>query len=534
MNKLLSFTLVLLSFSLAAQYQYQRLNHVRSLRNTAALYNRDVDFHSSVRPLDTWKMDSAMGDSEAWQASLLFGSKKWLWRKAFEEHLIDVKGKNFWFTIDPVVNFQLGIASGEDDYKYVNTRGFNLEGQLGEKFSFQSSYLENQGRFPAYVSDYIQYRDAVPGQGLQRPFGDSGFDYGMASGEITYTPDEIFSITLGQGRNFFGEGYRSMFLSDGASNYPFLRINTTFWKIKYTNLWAQLYDVRPAAQVSTNGAYAKKYLSSHHLSININSRLNLSFFEAIIVGDTAQQNGIDAAFFNPIIFYRPVEFAVGSRTGNAHIGIASSYKLADQLQVYGQFLLDEFKLSELTAGNGSWTNKFGWQLGIKDYNFLGKEGFFARLEYNGARPYTYSHRNVLTNYGNYGQPLAHPWGANFHEVLTQLVYQHHRWEFETRYHFGLIGLDTNGSDWGTDIYLSYNQRQRNEGNTVAQGMQGTYNYFLLRAAWLINPASGLKLEAGARIRSLQANGETLPFTAGSSQYYFIGLRTEFFNTYYDF
>ena len=150
----------------------------------------------------------------------------------------------------------------------------------------------------------------------------------MASGELTYTPDNIFSITLGQGRNFFGEGYRSMMLSDAAFNYPFLRIETTFWKVKYTNLWAQLYDVRPEAQLSTNGGYAKKYLSSHYLSINLTTRWNLSFFEAIVVGDTAQQEGVDISFFNPIIFYRPVEFAVGSQSGNALLGLGTSYKLS--------------------------------------------------------------------------------------------------------------------------------------------------------------------------------------------------------------
>jgi hypothetical protein len=532
MNKLLSFLLLFGTTSLLGQYQYQRLNHIRSLRNAAPLYNKQVDLHTSVQPLDAWEMDSVISaGSEGWQEALSFGYKKWLWRKAFQEHLIDVKGRNFWFTADPVVNFQLGV---ERDLMYVNTRGFNLEGRLGNKFSFSTSFLENQAIFPQYVSDFISYRNVVPGQGIQRPFGSKGFDYGIASGEVTYTPDEIFSVTLGQGRNFFGEGYRSVFLSDGAFNYPFLRVETTFWKVKYTNLWAQLYDVRPQAQVATNGAYAKKYLSSHYLSINVTPRWNISFFEAIIIGDTAQQKGIDISFFNPVIFYRPVEFATGSRSGNAHIGLATSYKLADGIQTYGQFLLDEFTLDDLTAGNGSWVNKFAWQWGIKHYNTFGIKGLFTRLEYNGARPYTFSHRNALTNYGHYGQPLAHPWGANFHEGLLQAVYQLKRWEFECRIHMGQMGLDTNGSDWGSDIYQPYGNRELEEGNVVGQGVDGQYLYTLLRLGWLINPATGLKVEAGAQIRNLTTPSTTTPFAGGSSQYVFVGLRTGFFNTYYDF
>ena len=102
---------------------------------------------------------------------------------------------------------------------------------------------------------------------------------------------------------------------------------------------------------------------------------------------------------------------------------------------------------------GQWVNKFGWQLGLKYYNSFGISGLFTRLEYNAARPYTYSHRNVLTNYGHYAQPLAHPWGANFHEGLAQAVYQHGRWEFEARFNFGLMGLDTNSRLGGR--YLSF-------------------------------------------------------------------------------
>ncbi len=537
MNKLFCFLLLLFfTIPLFGQYQYQRLNHTRSLRNSAPLYHKEVDIHTSIQPFDTWEMDSIIAEgSEGWEQSLTFDYKRWLWRKAFEEHLVNVKGRNYWFTIDPVVNFQLGAdLEANGDLKYINTRGFTLEGRLGKTITFSSSYLENQAEFPDYIGAYTQYRDVVPGQGFARPYGNGGFDYGIPSGEVTFTPDEIFSITAGQGRNFFGEGYRSVFLSDVAFNYPFLRIETTFWKVKYTNLWAQLYDVRPQAQVSANGSHAKKYLSSHYLSINITPRWNLSFFEAIITGDTAQQTGIDASFFNPVIFYRPVEFAVGSRSGNAHIGLASSYKLADGLQTYGQFLLDEFILERLLDGDGFWANKFAWQLGFKYYNAFGLNGLFTRIEYNGARPYTYSHRNALTNYGHYGQPLAHPWGANFNEVLAQVVYQSGRWEFEGRLHVGNIGLDTNGSNWGTDIYLSSTEREQHLGNTVGQGVDGFYSYVLLRAGWLVNPASGLKVEIGARLRSLSGVENTLPFTSSQSTYVFAGLRTDFFNTYYDF
>lgn len=497
-------------------------------------YNTSVDAHTQVKPLNLWRLDSV--GVQADEQALAFGYKQWFWRKAFDEHFIIVKQKDFDLTIDPIVNFQVGFGDPSTTSTYwVNTRGFNIEGRIGKRFTFKSFYLENQALFPSYINAFIRERRVVPNQGFARAFGDNGaYDFGMPGGEISYTPNKFFNFTLGQGTNFFGEGYRSMLLSDAQFTYPFFRSSTKFWKIEYTNLWAQMYDVRPQAAVE-RGVYAKKFVSSHLLSINVNTRLNVSFFESIVIGDTLQQRGLDVSFFNPVIFYRPVEFAVGSSQGNALLGAMASYKILDGLQAYGQFVLDEFNLASLRASNGSWVNKFGWQLGAKHYGSFGLPGLFTRIEWNAARPYTYSHRVPLTNYAQYGQPLAHPWGANFSEILVQGIYQHKRYEFELQFNYGNVGLDTAGSNWGTDVYISYNEREQDVGNEIGQGVSGTLLYGKIRAAYLVNPASGLKFELGYQYRNLQADFEsTSPQNAGQNSWFFVGLRTEFLNRYYDF
>lgn len=514
---------------LSAQYSFERLNNLNEIRDYAYLYDTEVDYHTSIRPLYIPEADSFRNDS---RPDLSYDYKKWLWRKLFNESLVELRGKNYELTIDPVVNFRLGRDLDAGSNLYTNTRGFNVEGKLGDNFYFTSSFLENQARFPEYIADFSEYTQVIPGQGYARPFQSGARDFAMASGEISYAPNDIFVFTLGQGRNFFGEGYRSMILSDATFNYPFFRIETDFWRIKYVNLWSQMYDVRP--EVSPGNVFAKKYLSTHYLSINISPRWNVSLFESLIFGDTAQQRGIDPAFFNPVILYRPVEFAVGSGTGNALLGFGTSYKILDGLQMYGQLTLDEFTAKEFTAGTGYWANKYGYQLGAKYYNAFGLEGLFLRLEHNAVTPYTFSHRIPLSNYGHYGQPLAHPWGGNFRETMMHLVFQHGRWEWEAKFNYGEIGLDTLGSDWGADIYRSYQEREQDYNNSIAQGESARLFYLLLRMAWLVNPESGLKIEAGMQWRDLNTGRSTLPLPGGTSQYVFLGLRTEFFNRYYDF
>ena len=85
----------------------------------------------------------------------------------------------------------------------------------------------------------------------------------------------MFAIQFGHGKHFIGDGYRSLLLSDNAFNYPFLRIQTSFWRVQYTNLYAEMQDIN---YFENNGidnydqmGYAKKYMSSHYLSTNVNS-----------------------------------------------------------------------------------------------------------------------------------------------------------------------------------------------------------------------------------------------------------------------
>lgn len=516
-----------------AQNLYSPKNHRLDVVQNKELYSTDSSYHTSINLNSTILNPILRKEKEKRMEALKIGYKSWLGRKAFDESLAHFQGENFELLINPLVNFQFGNESETGNNLFTNSRGFAIEGRLGQKFTFSSSFIETQAIFPNYIDDFVNLWNVAPQQGFTRTFGDNGHDFNMASGEINFKPNEIFTLTAGQGRNFFGEGYRSMLLSDATFNYPFFRIETTFGRVKYVNLWAQMYDVRK--EVAPNNIFLKKSLASHYLSIDITNRWNLSFFEAIILSDTLQNRRMDVAFYNPIIFFRPVEFSVGSNAGNALLGIASSYKIKKGLQVYSQFVLDEFTGSEFFAGTGYWGNKYGLQLGIKGYDLFGLEGLFARVEYNKATPMTYSHLVPLGNYAHYSQSLAHPWGANFEEYLVHLQYNYKRWEFEARIHFGFIGLDTAGSNWGSNIYLSYRTREQDYDNSTGQGVPATMSFIALRASWLVNPASNLKVELGTRLRNLNSDiTSTSPVSTGSSSYVYFGLRTEIFNQYYDF
>ena len=55
--------------------------------------------------------------------------------------------------------------------------------------------------------------------------------------------------------------------------------------------------------------------------------------------------GFDVNYLNPIIFYRAIEFETGQDAGNAILGASAKYKWNDKINLYSQFILDEFSLS---------------------------------------------------------------------------------------------------------------------------------------------------------------------------------------------
>ncbi len=480
-------------------------------------------------------------DIEAKRTAILKDKKSWGGRKLFNEHLALVKGKNYWFTLNPVWDLQIGKDNSDVDYTYNNTRGVQVQGSLGDKFSFSTSFYESQGRFAQYVNKetrrlnpIIGASAVVPGRGKAKSFKEGGFDYPVAEAYLSYTPNEFFNFQFGNGKNFIGDGYRSFFLSDVASPYPFLKINTQFWKIKYTNLWMWMDDIRSSA--SADGTNLRKFVAVHHLSWNVTKKFNIGLFESVITNENSY-NGFDVSFFNPIIFYRAVEFSNGGdSSGNVQIGMNMKYKLNENISIYNQFLIDEMTVDRVFDGSGYWGNKFAIQFGAKYFNAFKVKNLMLQGEFNWARPYTFSHGVDELNAGQFNQPIAHLWGANFWEAIAIARYSKNRWFGNAKLIVGQKGFDFEGSDitYGGDIYVSYNQRVSDVGNSVAQG--NTTNIFIgdLQGGYVLNPTTNLQIFGGLTFRNFSPNQSGNVVTKDNTTWFTIGVKSDLFNWYFDF
>lgn len=481
-------------------------------------------------------------DFEAQNQALLTNKTSWFGRKFWDQHMVTLKGKDYWMTLDPGVDLQVGKDTDADINTYNNTRLIYAQGGIGKKVNFFAVVYESQGRFADYFNRYAIERrpdggnaGIIPGRGIAKSFRTDSFDYPIATGHVSYSPSEHFNLQLGHGKNFIGDGYRSLFLSDNASPYPFFKLNTTFWKLKYTNTWTSLRDVR--SEVTTNGSFRTKYLANHYLSINITKRLNVGFFESVI-WENDNDRGFDLNFINPVIFYRAIEFSTGSRGGNALIGLSAKYKFTNRVNAYAQLIIDEFSSSDILGGEGSYKNKTGYQLGAKYYDAFGIKNLYLQAEYNRVRPYTYSHNTVVLNYGHNNQSLAHTLGSNFSEFIAIARYQKGRIFGDVKVIVAKRGFEFNTADdslfYGGSIYGSEDNRVSDNGNDLAQGNTTDFLHAELQAGYLINPATNLKIYGSVLFRDFKPTVDTEVNFENQTTWVNFGIRTDLFNWYNDF
>ncbi len=510
---------------LPQDYQlYQKFNK--------AVYDRNAKFHSSIRGFysDDVRLRPTY-DSLMNVGVDTLNKRTWIHRKLFKEHLIDVSTDEYNLYADILVDFQVGKDFSGDRGTWLNTRGFQVGGNVGEKFSFYLNGFENQGKFANYVNDFIITNQVVPGQGFGKLATDQQ-DWAYVTALLSYSPNKHLNFALGHDKNFIGDGYRSMLLSDNSSNYSFFRLRASLGSLQYQTIYAYMLDPgAPKLALDRRLGDRGKWMAAHYLDWNVTNKLSLGFFQAVTWADAEVEGkrGFDFNYIHPFVFLRPIENTNTTSPDKMRLGFNAKYEVLEKTAVYGQFMFDEFTAKEFFKGDGYWANKWAVQLGFRGSDLFNIAGLNYLGEFNTARPYTYAHFDRLSNYANYNQALAHPFGANFREFLGLLNYSYKRFDFQGQAIYAAYGLDGAGDNFGKDIFKDYNTRSVNYGSKVGQGIATDLYMLQGKVAYVLNPKYNLRFELGGVYRNeknANLNHKTAMIT--------FGLRTSFRNLYYDF
>ncbi len=477
------------------------------------IYQTD-SFHSCIYP----NIQTRVIDHEIVHQEMLMHSKSKLISYISNQDLINLFSNKL--LINPIINIEQGLGSGNAT-PFYQSGGVKVQSNINTNLSVRFSVYGTRQHFGMFEQAQIDSTGYLPQTGKHYQRSGKHYTFLDWQGSITYQAGQYFHFQVGKEHNFWGDGYRSLLLSDNTSSYPFVKLTATVGKLQYIVLYQFLKDV------DTNmPGYPEenKYSTSHFLSWNIGKRINLNLFETVIWRDKMDnggKRGYDINYINPIIFFRPLEFEIGS-AGNMLVGGGFRIRPFSNTHLYGQVILDEFKLDEFRAQTGWWANKYGYQIGVKAYDILGIKNLFVRGEYNSVRPFTYSHGSSAKNYGHLFRPLAHPLGANFKEVLGLVNYRLKRWQFQTKAIFAKLGTDSDSLNMGQNIYRSYNDGRVKYGNHTLQGKLNNLIQLELKTAYIVNPLWNLRAELGFRFFRWNTSSINR-----DEKYIFVGLKTIF-------
>ncbi|HTL83299.1 MAG TPA: hypothetical protein VL651_16405 [Bacteroidia bacterium] len=509
--------------------------------------------HTSIQPIleEAYhpKKDSSFGDGG--MAHFITGPPRLSFANYYQKPFSDtdhfVEGGKTAFLIRPIYDL-----SGGKDLKSKNTifnsaAGVILDADYKQKIGIEARFVTGISSLPYQLDSFAHFSGMMPGYSDRAyALGNGNYAFQHFSGNIIYRPSKIFNIQIGRDKHFWGDGYRSLFLSDCGMAMPYLKMQTTIWKLQYTSLFTWMQD-----WTNSNG-FAKDFRSKfgtfHYIDFNATKWLNLGVFESIIFqgNDNLRMRGFDPNYLNPIIFYRPVEYSLGS-SDNAMLGLSLKIRFNRNNIFYSQIILDEFYLKEIKAWkNGWWANKQGIQMGYKMFNVGNVNGLNMQMEMNIVRPYTYTHGSPQQNYSNAGMPLAHPLGANFAEGLGILSYYHKGFSISGKMVMAAMGLDSAGKNYGQNIFLPYGTRSV---TTATLSPAADYNHHIfdgtktilfsaeLTSAYRFNTSFPLRVELTAGVWALHqyGNGVKKQATAvNKSSYIQLGLCLPLWRTYRDY
>jgi len=353
----------------------------------------------------------------------------------FQKHLFEIKGNDFYMTIDPVLIGSMGKNLSDTNIRmlFQNTRGVHVEGDFFKNFSFSTSLYENQARFNHYENEFYRsvgelypnsssgyntQNAVVPGAARTKPFKVDAFDYAYAVGYFVFSPAKAITLSAGNNSQFVGDGHRSVLLGDNSINSPYVRVdwkispqfNFTYLRSKHTNL------MRRPNSSSVESYYESKGYSVNYFTYKPNGKTSISLFES---GNWNRGDSITSTLSHPL-YYNPIPFVSGltlrgKNKMSSLIGLNSSWQLAAKHRVYGQVAINDFDGQQLAV-----------QAGYRGYDYFNLGDLMFQVEYNYVANGTYETENRRLNNVQYNLPVAHIKGNGFQEFLIRSNYEYQR------------------------------------------------------------------------------------------------------------
>jgi len=506
--------------------------------------------HKRLTPTDVNNLQEIVSENGEW-APDENGARdsKLPWFHTFYKKQYDfvhVKTNDFFLVINPVLNVQALEQNNNNKYSFstpntvlYNSHGAEARGWITKTLGFYTCFTDNQEQFPTFVNEFAnKQHQAVPGTDyFLKPTSTAGsYDYLQASGYIDFAAIRNYvDVTFGSGKHFIGDGLTSLFLTDFSSNMPFLQLRARIWKLNYECLYLELtpqYDKNLG-----DGVLGHKFATMHYVTYNATRWLNLGFFESVVFD---RENNYEISYLNPLVLTTSLDKFNGEGD-KAILGFTAKTLIAHHIQLYGQFMLNEFKSKEFFGSKGWYGNKWGVQGGGKYFDVFGIKNLDLQAEIDVVRPYTYTSKDTISNYTNYNQPLADPLGSGFIKAMGVIRYQASpKLNLTMNMMYYIQGVDTGTRNYGNDIFNSYETAYSIYGVKVINGPKNTCTSINLNVSYQLKRNFFIDIGTTYRSNTVSTNKYPDYTTTGTiygpltTNYYYLGFRLNAVRRSYDF
>jgi hypothetical protein len=442
--------------------------------------------------------------------------------KIFRDHAVDIRGEDYRIIIDPLFDVTVGrdvadTGGFQSANLMFNQRGIKLMGDIGSKLSFQSAFFETQTLAPDYIRRMHDETGVYPSYGRTKEFGERGYDFAMATSLITFAPTRSITLQMGQGRQFYGHGYRSILWGDASFVYPFAKASFELWngKIRYSTMYAELRTLErlPKGEVPES-LFKPKSASVHYLSIMPHPNVEIGIFESTIWNryDSTGTHPPSAWAALPLVGMHSAAVGLDAED-NSMLGLNMRFSPGKKVKLYGQLAIDQWP-----------SRRIGWQLGMQLYD-IAIPGLHFQLEFNHTGDFLYASPYPLQSVSHVNQPLGHPGGSALNEQLLIINYRKQRWMAEARVN-RMIQSGRPQGDFNANPNLIF--------MPFAAWGTGDLYHASGTLSWIVQPQTCTTLSMGITWRQEIVSQVTQPLFTAETRYIWVGLKSNILNHYSDF
>lgn len=361
----------------------------------------------------------------------------------------------FSFRLSPIAGY--GINSLYKASGHERWWGARLYSSYSDWFG-ASLYMRDNGEF-GDNTDPDKTFSAQQGNFVKKT--KNGFEYTTVEGSISFNW-KWGSISLKKEDINWGHGnYGQLILSSKPPSFPHLelRLKPTEWfRFYYIHGWLNSMILDSAAfyythfnsiQPALREKYHEKYIAANLFSFTPLDWLDISLGNSVVYSD-----GLRPEFFIPFMFFKFLDH----NTGRGNVGDANgqmyfdfAVKYPETYFFYSTIFIDVTEIRNVFKKDfrNTW---FGITLGGKKVNCI-VDNLDLSLEYTRISPWTYEHRDQVTDYKHVNYTLGDWIGQNADQLHFELNYQFIR-GLKIKSYFDAVrkgGLE--------DIYFAYNQKK---------------------------------------------------------------------------